>query len=181
MSVFTRMVLDIPGLPAADLVARLKLTANAERRTFTRLARQLMRCAGGFDPAILQVNTNAVKAAATLTFTDQPVADETFVLCGVTFTAKDSGATGAQWNITAGGTAQADANGNAASVVALVNADTTVNKCIVATAVLGVVTFTALVPGAFGNGFVLTESMTNATRVQFTGGTDGTAHTVTLT
>ncbi len=181
MSVYTRIVLDVPGLPAADLNERLRFTANAPRRSFTRLVAMLQRIAGGFDPAILQVNTNAVKAAATLTFTDDPTADETFVLCGVTFTGKASGASGDEWNITTGGSAAADAAANAASVVTVVNANTTVNKCVIATSSLGVVTFTALVPGAFGNGFVLTESMTNATRVQFTGGSDGTAHSVTLT
>jgi hypothetical protein len=112
----------------------------------------------------------SVAATATLTFTGAPVADETFVLNGVTFTAKTSGASGDQFNI--GGNVTA----TAAAVVAAVNASVSVGVADVITAsnVAGVVTFTADDVGDEGNDLTLTESLTNATRTVFAGGTSTT-------
>lgn len=180
MSVFHRIILDVPGVTATDMLARLRLTANAKRRGYTRLAKLFHSLAGGFEPSILKLNVGAAKATATMTFTDDPAANGTFVLCGVTFTGKASGAATNEWNITSGGSAAADAAANAASVVTLVNANATCAASVIATSALGVVTFTALVPGAGANGLVLSESLTNCTAVTFAGGSDGTAYTVDL-
>lgn len=105
-------------------------------------------------------------ATATLTFTGVPVAAEAFVLNGVTFTARASGASGNEFNI--GGTVTATAN----NVVAAVNGSASVGVAglITASNVAGVVTFTADTPGAAGNALTLTEALTNASRTVFAGG-----------
>lgn len=117
--------------------------------------------------AIVLASTNAVQATATLTLTGLPSADETFVVAGVTFTAKASGATGNQFNI--GGTATL----TAAAIAAAVNASSSLTNIVSATSALGVVTFTALLSGAMGNGLVLTESMANTTAATFASGAEG--------
>ncbi len=109
----------------------------------------------------------AVAATATLTFTGAPVAAETFVLNGVTFTARASGASGDEFDI--GGTVTLTAD----AVVAAVNGSASVGvAAITASNVAGVVTFTADVAGAAGNSLTLTEALTNATRTIFAGGAD---------
>lgn len=125
---------------------------------------------GSYAGGTCRVIRNAVAATGILTFTGAPTADETFVLNGVTFTAKDSGATGNQFNI--GGSVTL----TAAAVVAAVNASTTagVAGAVTASNVAGVVTFTAIVPGKAGNGFTVADSLTNATvtAANFTGGAE---------
>jgi len=120
----------------------------------------------------------------TLTFTDQPIEDESFTIGNVTFTAKDSGATGNQWNITAGGTAAADAAGNAASVAALINAHASLSKFLTATSALGVVTVTCDVPGDIGNALQFADvDLANATVSDFATedtGDDGTEVNLSL-
>jgi hypothetical protein len=173
-----RFSIDFSTRTAADLVSSLKLDNDDTRRSLRSVSDLFRRAAGGWEPATVRSEIGAAKAVATLTFTDNPTADETFILCGVTFTGRASGAVADEWNITTGGSAAADAAANAASVVATVNANTTVAACVIATSTLGVVTFTAIDPGAAGNGFVLTESLTNATRVQFASGSNGTEVTL---
>jgi phage tail sheath gpL-like len=155
---------------AASLLNTLNLMAASPKLSLRRLGDFFRGMAVGAYRGTVSARIGAVKATATLTFTGAPTADETFVVCGVTFTAKDSGATGDQFNIGANVTA------TAANVVTAVNASasTDVTGAVIASSSEGVVTFTALVAGTAGNGFVLTESMTNATRVDFAGGTNGT-------
>jgi hypothetical protein len=159
---------------AASLLNTLKTRSASPKGSLRRLGDFLRGMAVGAYRGTVQVRTGAVKATATLTFTGAPTADETFVVCGVTFTAKDSGATGDQFNI------GADVTETAANVVTAVNASasTDVTGAVVASSALGVVTFTALVAGTAGNGYVLTESLSNASRVDFAGGTNGTATTL---
>lgn len=158
---------------AASLLNTLDPQTASPRQSLRRLADFIRGMAGGAYRGITQLRVGAVKATATLTFTGAPTADETFVVCGVTFTAKDSGASGDQFDI--GGSVTA----TAANVVTAVNASASagVTGSVLASSSAGVVTFTALVAGTAGNGYVLTESLSNATRVQFAGGTNGTAYT----
>lgn len=137
-----------------------------------RLAGYLKGMAGGDYTTGLSIleTVDSVASTATLTFTGAPSNNETFSLLGTTFTAKTSGATGNQFNI--GSTVTESAQ----NVVAAVNASATalVTRNVVASNVAGVVTFTAIVPGTVGNFLTLTESLSNATAVNFAGGTDGT-------
>lgn len=98
-------------------------------------------------------------ATGTLTFTGAPTAAQTFEIGGATFTARDSGAEGDEFNI------GATVTETAAAVAAAVNASTTetFTGMVYATSSAGVVTFTSTVPGNFGNLLTLTESLSNAT------------------
>lgn len=109
------------------------------------------------------------KASGTLTFTGLPVANETFVVHGITYTMKASAASATQ--VTIG----ADATATAVNVAAVVAANDT---AVTAANVAGVVTFTAVARGTGGNAFTLTEALTNATvsgSGTFAGGKDLTA------
>ena len=113
----------------------------------------------------------AVKARAILALSGQPSDSETFVLCGTTFTAKTSGATGNEFNI------GATVPETLANIAAAVNASATtkVTGSVTSSVISATqVAFDAIDAGAAGNGYVLTESMSNTTRTDFTGGSDGT-------
>lgn len=121
------------------------------------------------------VVTGAVSATGLITFTGRPVADETLTICNITFTAKDSGASGnAQFN-----TSNTDASVTAANLAAKVNANASLTGKVTAVASgdasTGVVTLTAVVPGISGNGFDLTESMTNTSKTAFANGANTTS------
>jgi len=173
----TRISLDLVE-SAEHLNARVRPTSQDPRKAIRRLSDYLRGLAGGLSRGTLTLNVGAAKATGTLTFTDQPIEDESFTIGNVTFTAKDSGATGNQWNITAGGTAAADAAGNAASVAALINAHASLSKFLTATAALGVVTVTCDVPGDIGHALQFAAvDLTNATVSDFATedtGDDGT-------
>lgn len=146
---------------------------NADNGGVTDVMNLLAGIQGGVIPADMTVLNAPVKATATLTVSaTSTVADETFVVCGVTFTAKASGASGNQFNISTTDTAV-----TAANIVTAVNASASagVDGVITASRSGSVVTFTADVPGKIGNGFVLSESCTGISIVTFAGGTDGTS------
>ncbi len=105
-----------------------------------------------------------VAATGSVVFGGLPVADETMVVAGVTFTAKASGATGAQFNI--GGTATITAQ----NFKAAVNALASTASLVVGSGSGATITLTSRLPGVAGNGLILTESMTNVTVVAFSGG-----------
>jgi len=122
----------------------------------------------------------AVQNTATLTVSSTGSSnDETMVLCGVTFTAKTSGATGNQFNISTTPTTQA------ANMVAAFNASADLTGIVTAANVAGVVTITAVLPGKFGNALVVTESLTNvALTTSFAtaaAGSNGTIYSFDLT
>lgn len=120
------------------------------------------------------VYTGGVSAAGTVTFTGRPVADEVLTICNTTLTAKDSGANGTtQFNTDASVVAT-----TATNLAACINANTTLNKQVSATSSLGVVTITALIPGVVGNGFDLTESMTNTAKSSFASGAESNRTTL---
>lgn len=162
-------------LLAADLTRRIRPSAKNRKRSILRIADVLRGVAVGAYRGEVKCRIGAVKATATITLTGDVSNNETFVICGTTFTAKSSGASGNQFNITT-----SDTTTTAAAIAAAVNASATTNVtgAVVASSALGVVTFTAKYAGAMGNGFVLTESLSNATRVDFAGGSDGTLTTL---
>lgn len=169
----------------ADNVAHyLRPNTRGPNLTLGRLANFIRGLAvGGFNWNSVEVCTGAVQATGTITFTDQPVADETLIVGGITFTGKASGATTDEWDITSGGTAAADAAGNAASVAALINNHATLGACMTAVQVLGVVTVTIDVPGVIGNAVTIAEGsggMTNCTVSSFASGSHGTLTTLAV-
>lgn len=155
---------------ATQTGAQLAQVAGDPQGSLLRLINYLEKVVAGVRHAYIKTQVGAVQAAATLTLTGLPVADETFVLNGVTFTAKASGATGNEFNIGANATL------TAAAIAAAINASVTakVASYVVASSLAGVVTVTAVSPGLSANLFTLAETLTNATRVDFAGGTNGT-------
>lgn len=170
MSAFTRLVLE-SNLSAADTARRIFPRAGDRRGTIARIARFLRAYAIGAYRGTLELCTGAVKSAATISVTGNITAADTFILCGQTFTARGSGAVVNEFNIAAG-----DVTTTAANIAAAINASdaTNVTGSVSATSALGVVTIKCLIPGKVGNGLRLSESLTNATRVDFAGGSDGT-------
>lgn len=120
------------------------------------------------------VYTGAVAATGTITSTGSAANDETMVVAGVTFTAKTSGATGNQFNISGTVATQATNIKNA------INNSSSLTGIVTATSALGVVTLTAAVPGLAGNGLILTEALANVTVAAFSGGTNGTITSYSL-
>jgi hypothetical protein len=172
----TRIVINTPGLDATAIERVMRTPAEGARQSVRVISSFLLGLAGGARYGTVELATGSVKATATLTLTGLPTAAETFVIAGTTFTARASGATGNEFNI------GADATATAAAIAAAVNASATakVTDAVVATSALGVVTFTAKTPGAGANGLVLTESLSNATAVNFAGGSNGTLKTFDL-
>lgn len=110
-----------------------------------------------------------VAATGTGEFTGAATADQTMKIAGVTFTAKASpDETANQYLASANVTLEAE------SLVRAVNASDELNGVVSATSSLGVVTFTADVPGLIGNGIatvdVDTDNFTFA-QATLTGGT----------
>lgn len=127
---------------------------------------------GGQYSAKLTFYTGAVKAYGLLTSTGSASNNETCVICGVTFTAKTSGATGNEFNIS--GTVATQA----ANIAAAINASSNLSGIVTATSSLGVVTITAVVPGVMGNGLGLSESLTNVSATAFANGSNGTSYII---
>lgn len=171
---FATVIIETKQL-GADVANQIKPQAANKAKSLARLGRYIEGMGLGARRGVVNLRTSAVKSTATITFTGAPTANDTFVLCGTTFTAKASGATTNEFNI--GGTVTETAT----NVAAAINASNaaTVTASVVATSSAGVVTITALDPGAMGNGLRLTESLDNATRVDFAGGSNGTSTTLT--
>lgn len=146
------------------------LNATDAKDSLVRLINYFDQVLAGTRQAYLRTYRGAVKASATLVLSGLPSNNETFVLNGVTFTAKTSGATGNEFNI--GGSASATATNIATAINA--SATAAVSNCVTAEASSGTVTITALEPGVFGMGYTLTESMSNTTRTAFASGSNGT-------
>ena len=88
-----------------------------------------------------------VAATSTWTFSSTgPTNNETCTVANVTFTAKTSGATGNQFNISATPATVA------ANFAAAINGSTSLKGAVTASASSGVVTLTSAVPGLIGNG-----------------------------
>lgn len=127
---------------------------------------------GGQYRATIYASIGTVQATATMTSTGAATAAETFTLCNVVFTARASGATGNEFNVS--GTVATQA----ANIAAAINASSNLTGIVTATSALGVVTITASVPGLSGNALQFSEALTNVTITQFTGGTAGDQLTI---
>lgn len=157
---------------------RLGNTLAGDKQTsINQFIGYLGRLREGVSYGSLLFQQGAVQAQATLTSTGAATATEVFVLQGVTFTARASGATGNEFNVSATVATQA------ANIAAAINASTDVNPYFIATSSAGVVTIKAIQPGVGGNIYTLTETLTNVALSNFATqatGSNGTAVTVDL-
>ncbi len=108
------------------------------------IASYINRMAGGNISAKVYVSTTVVQASGTITLSSF-VEDDTVTINGTLLTGKNTPSGAAQFAILGTDTL------TAAALAACINANTTLNKQVVATSALAVVTVSALVPGAFGN------------------------------
>lgn len=149
---------------------------NADAAGIACVENVLAGCAGGVIDADFIVMDKPVHAVGSLSLTGTgTVADETFTICGVVFTAKASGATGPQFDIDV-----VDSDITATNMAAAVTAsiDSSLVGVIDCTASGSVVSFTATYPGLMGNGLKLVEAMTDCTLSAIAGGTNGTVKTL---
>jgi hypothetical protein len=164
----TRIVIDVPEISVGDLNQFLRTSANPNLSI--RAAADFIRgLAGGLRTGSFQLAKGAQRATAQIQIHGAgPVAGETFTVCGVTFTARASGASGNEFN------ANADPEIVAANIAAAVNSSgSRVADSILATSDGGNVTFTARIPGIEGNGFALFGSLSESMILDFSGGSNG--------
>lgn len=139
--------------PAADLLRGAGFNTQDKRGSLIKLAELLDRTAAGFETAAVEVKvggTADVRASATATCASV-IATNTLVIGKTTLTAVANAAspTSVQFRIGASGEGQ---NAEcAANIAAAINANTTLNKLVSASAAAAVVTVTALQPGIVGN------------------------------
>jgi hypothetical protein len=161
------------GDVAGQFSSKVRLSGD-KRDSAVNISNFVKASAGGLSSASYQVNVDSAQAVGTITSTGTATNNETLTVCGVTLTAKTSGATGPQFNISATVATQA------ANIAAAINATATISTYCSATSSLGVVTITITCPGVLGNLATITESCTNVSAVSFTGGTDGTSYSLDL-
>jgi len=148
---------------------------EAAKSGITDIINLLSGIEGGVIDADLDFRDTPVAATGSITFSASgQVADETITVNGETFTAKDSGASGDEFNIS--GTYTTTASNFATALNASTSAG--VAGVVTASADSGVVTLTADFSGVESNGFTVSESMTNVTAVDFSGGSNGTKSTL---
>lgn len=131
---------------------------------------------GNVSGASLAWKVGCVKATGTLTVAAGGSANnETCTICNVTLTAKTSSTANNEFSVSATAATQA------ANMAAAINASTTLAGKVTASASLGVVTITSVVPGLVGNGLQLSAgTLANVTAGAFANGSDGTAYSVNL-
>ena len=168
---FHTIVINTPQ-ETASFTTDVRPDNTKPRTTNKGISRFFQELSAGMRPAAVALRVGAVPATATLTLTGLPTAAQTFTLCGTSFTAIASGATGNQFNI------GADATATAANIVTTINnsVSAAVAGVVTASSVAGVVTITAVVPGVAGNGYTLAETLDNTTAANFSGGSNGTLY-----
>jgi phage tail sheath gpL-like len=134
-----------------DMVRLLHAESGNRFLAGQKLMRYVRSLMGGGRYAKVEVAINAAKASGTITLSSH-VATDTVTVNGIVFTCVASGATGNQYNVGADDTA------TAVALAAAINANATLLLMVVATSALGVVTLTALYPGALGNAVTLAIS-----------------------
>ncbi len=145
-------IVTLSGASAATLKGRLRLNPSGfVPSVIERIGSYFSAIAGGIHTGRLTIATGAVSASGTVTFSSI-VATDTVTIGATVFTGSDSSSGTAQFRT--GGTDTTAA----ASLAAVINANTTTNKMVTATSALGVVTVTAQVPGLIGNFFPIAIS-----------------------
>lgn len=134
----------------------------------------------GSAPSIaISIEGQATAASGTLTVaTGGSAADETCSIAGVTFTAKASGATGNQFNVSATAATQAT------NMATAINASASLTGIVTASASAGVVTITAAQKGKVGNGIAISAgtlaNVTASGALLTAGAADSTAITLSF-
>lgn len=174
----TRITTNTPD-SATSVANHINPQATSPMQTKLNLANWFQGMSMGTypDATSVEIDTGAVKASATVTFSSTgPVNDETMTVAGVTITAKTSATPGAL-EFTRSNTPNTDA----VNLAALLNAHASFTGIVTAAVTAtGVVTITAAVPGTIGNAIGLTESMTNTgvSGALLSGGLNGTQVTL---
>ena len=140
------------------------------------LASYLRSLAGRIRTAFVSVKVGAVQAAGSIVVSAGGSSNnQTMTICGVTFTAKTSGATGNQFNVSATAATQAS------NMATAINASANLAGICTASAANGTVTLTAVVPGVIGNGLVAANvDLANVVITSFSAGSDGTEYELDL-
>ncbi len=170
-----RLIINTGSLTAAGFKSKVNLASGPQESAIS-LSEFIAALPAGFNSSLLSLNTGAVQASFTITQTSTGAANtETLVVCGVTFTARTSGATGNEWN------RSNTVATSATNLAAAINASVDVNIYVSAASAAGVVTVTALVPGVLGNlGITGSDACANTSTSAVSGGSDGTAHSIDL-
>jgi phage tail sheath gpL-like len=133
----------------ADRTANI--VSDRKQDCLQQLKQMIEDVQSGISLDVIKVQYNSsvdpVFASGTITVTNTSVdADDTVTIAGTVLTAKASGANGtSQFNKGVSSTA------TATNLAACINANTTLNKFVVASSSSAVVTVTCLVPGTIGN------------------------------
>lgn len=168
---YTTIVLttDTPIVP--------NLTGTDARDKAINLKSIIDSLASGARNGSFDLMADGVRASGTITIDYSKIAaNDTVTIAGVTFTCKASGATGNQFN------KQTSATVTAANLVTAFNANTTLNKYLVASSADGVVTITCKQAGTIGNTITLakTEGVSDSITLSaatLASGTNGTLTT----
>lgn len=161
-------------VPVASVSEKLAQPSTSPRDFVMRLVNLLTAFVAGLSTGSiifrLENASNTTKASTTGTFTGDATANDTITIGGRVLTWKASAGNENEITIPATGAANM-----AAALVAAINANSELKGIIVASNVLGVVTFEFFGPGRMGNLIVLAESTSNftlaATRLAGAGGT----------
>lgn len=166
---FVKILLSVPDSAETMNSMYLQINTAANQIDENRIQKLIPDMIDGAQIAYAKISHSAVQATATITSTGAAVNNETMSIANVTLTAKTSGAVAAngEFNLSATPATQA------ANIAAAINAVAGLSGICQATSALGVVTVTAVQPGKSGNGLQISESLTNVTVTQFTGGSDG--------
>lgn len=169
---FVRILMSVPD-SAQTMTQILQLKANPINQVDNEnMDKMIGDMIDGSQVSYTKISTGALQSSGTGTFTGAAVAGETMTIAGVTFTASATPNEAANQYLVS-----ATVSLEAASLARAINASTTASPLVSAAAVAGVVTITAVNPGAVGN-FIPTVDVntTNFTFAQalLTGGTDGT-------
>lgn len=131
---------------------------------------------GGNYMALLSFQVGAVQATGLLTVSAGGSAnDQAGTILNVTLTGKTASTANNEFTVSATASVQA------ANMAAAINASTSLAGKVTATAALGVVTITSVVPGLMSNGLQLSAgNLANTVATAFAGGSDGTGYSVDL-
>jgi phage tail sheath gpL-like len=152
------------------------MVAGRSSQSLENIGNYYSAMGGGPYAGSVVVTSGAVQASGTLTVSSTgPTNGETATVANVTLTAETSGAdpTMGQFNISATPATVA------ANIALAINSTAALSGIVTATSALGVVTITAVAPGAIGNGIELDAgTLANTVAVAFSGGVDGSVITV---
>lgn len=176
MSALTRLILTSNGT-AADFKSQCNLSMGG-LDAVSNFSAYVDGVTGGNMGAKFAFQVGATQATSTFTFASTgPTNGQTCTICGVTFTAVTSSATGNQFNISATPATVA------ANLATAINAATSMAGIVTASSLAGVCTLTAVAPGKMGNGLVAANvNLSNTTVASFaaSAASDGTAYSIDL-